>query len=246
MMVKVESLRKVFGPIIAVNDLTFSVEKGEILGFLGPNGAGKSTTMKMLTCFLTPTAGDAFINGYSIQKDPVEVRKLIGYMPENAPLYGDMTVIDFLHFVADIRRIQIGEIEGAIERVVQLCALGDVYYQPIETLSKGYRKRVSMAQALIHDPPLLILDEPTDGLDPNQKHEVRTLVKNLSQNKCVILSTHILEEMDAVCSRAIIIAHGKILFDNAAEQLKQKSQYGKIDDVFRAITMGVDVEGVTL
>lgn len=245
-MVKVDSLCKSFGPIMAVDNLTFTVLKGEILGLLGPNGAGKSTTMKILTGFLSPSSGDAFIMGSSVVTDTLNVQKHLGYIPENAPLYGEMVVVDFLRFIAEVRRIHPSLIADAIDRVVQLCALEEVYYRPIEALSKGYKKRVSMAQALIHDPPILILDEPTDGLDPNQKFEVRNLVKKLAKEKSIIIATHILEEVEAICSRAIIIASGRLLFDGSAEMLKQKSSSGRLDDVFRAITTGVRVEGVSI
>ncbi len=242
-MIEVKSLSKNFGAIKAVDDVTFQVAAGEVLGFLGPNGAGKSTTMKILACFLDPSSGDATICGKSILEDPIFVRKNIGYMPENAPLYDELTVNEFLQFIADVRGLQNLQRH---QEILQLCALQEVADQMIETLSKGYRRRVSLAQALLHDPAVLILDEPTDGLDPNQKHEVRDLIKKLATKKCVILSTHILEEVEAVCSRAIIIAKGKLLFDGTPGELKRKSQNGKIDDVFRALTTGSKVEGVSL
>lgn len=242
-MIAVKSLSKSFGVIKAVDDVSFQVATGEVLGFLGPNGAGKSTTMKMLACFLAPSSGDAQICGKSILADPIFVRQNIGYMSENAPLYDDLTVNEFLHFIADVRGLSNFERH---QEVLQLCALQEVANQMIETLSKGYRRRVSLAQALLHDPAVLILDEPTDGLDPNQKHEVRTLIKKLAIKKCVILSTHILEEVEAVCTRAIIIAKGKLLFDGTPGELKSKSKQGKIDDVFRALTTESKVEGVSL
>lgn len=245
-MLKVRELSKFFGNKHAVQSISFEVSKGEVLGFLGPNGAGKSTTMKMITCFLEPTSGEVEVGGISIIKDQVGVKKQIGYMPENAPLYEEMTVYEFLEFMSELREIPIPQREEAISKVVKTCQLNDVQNQFIETLSKGYKRRVSMAQALIHDPEILILDEPTDGLDPNQKFGVRQLIKDLAKDKCIVLSTHILEEVDAVCDRAIIIANGKLLFDGKAGELKQKSSKGRIDDVFRAITTGEKVEGVQL
>jgi len=245
-MIRVTELSKSFDEIEAVKKISFEVKPGEVLGFLGPNGAGKSTTMKMLTCFISPTHGRATVFGKSIQDDPIEVRKKIGYMPENAPLYDDMTVDEFLHFTAQLRGIDKSKEIESVEKVLKTCAIKDVQFQSIETLSKGYKRRVSMAQALIHDPEVLILDEPTDGLDPNQKHDVRTLIKSLAKDKCIILSTHILEEVEAVCTRAIIISSGEKLFDGKPHELKEKSSLGRVDDVFRAITTGVEVEGVVL
>ncbi len=245
-MIRVTELSKSFGEIKAVDKISFEVKEGEVLGFLGPNGAGKSTTMKMITSFISPSGGDATVFGKSIIKNPIEVRKKIGYMPENAPLYDDMTVDEFLHYTAQLRNIEKKDQTEAVEKVIKMCALMEVQFQTIETLSKGYKRRTSMAQALIHDPQVLILDEPTDGLDPNQKHDVRTLIKSLAKDKCVILSTHILEEVEAVCTRAIIISSGKKLFDGEASELKEKSSLGRVDDVFRAITTGQEVEGVSL
>ena len=245
-MIRVTELSKSFGDIKAVDKISFEVKEGEVLGFLGPNGAGKSTTMKMITSFISPSGGDATVFGKSILSDPIEVRKKIGYMPENAPLYDDMTVDEFLHYTAQLRNIEKKDQVEAVEKVLEMCSLKDVQFQTIETLSKGYKRRTSMAQALIHNPKVLILDEPTDGLDPNQKHDVRTLIKSLAKDKCVILSTHILEEVEAVCTRAIIISSGKKLFDGEASELKEKSSLGRVDDVFRAITTGKEVEGVSL
>ena len=245
-MIRVTELSKSFGEIKAVDKISFEVKEGEVLGFLGPNGAGKSTTMKMITSFISPSGGDATVFGKSILSEPIEVRKKIGYMPENAPLYDDMTVDEFLHYTAQLRGLEKKGQAKAVEKVIEMCALKDVQFQTIETLSKGYKRRTSMAQALIHDPQVLILDEPTDGLDPNQKHDVRTLIKSLAKDKCVILSTHILEEVEAVCTRAIIISSGKKLFDGEASELKEKSSLGRIDDVFRAITTGQEVQGVSL
>lgn len=245
-MIRVTELSKSFGEIKAVDKISFEVKEGEVLGFLGPNGAGKSTTMKMITSFISPSGGDATVFGKSILSDPIEVKKKIGYMPENAPLYDDMTVDEFLHYTAQLRNIEKRDQTDSVEKVIKMCALKEVQFQTIETLSKGYKRRTSMAQALIHDPQVLILDEPTDGLDPNQKHDVRSLIKSLAKDKCVILSTHILEEVEAVCTRAIIISSGKKLFDGEASELKEKSSLGRVDDVFRAITTGQEVEGVSL
>lgn len=198
-MISIKELSRNFGSIVAVKDVSFSVGKGEVLGFLGPNGAGKSTLMKMLACFLKPDSGTATICGYDILENPVQVRKSIGYMAENVPLYNEMTVGDFLNFVCDAREIKGNNRKQALDRIVPMCSIESVYHQTIETLSKGYKRRVGLAQTLIHDPEVLILDEPTDGLDPNQKHEVRELINNMSEDKCIIVSTHILEEVEAVC-----------------------------------------------
>jgi ABC-2 type transport system ATP-binding protein len=245
-MIKVSGLSKFYAKKKVVGEITFEVNKGEVLGLLGPNGAGKSTTMKMLSCFIAPSKGDASIQGLSILKNPDQIRKSIGYVPENAPLYEEMYVWEFLEFIAELRGIPVLERDAAILKVVQMCSLDGVRNQKIDTLSKGYKRRVSLAQALIHDPEVLFLDEPTDGLDPNQKHEVRTLLKSLSKEKVIILSTHILEEVEAVCSRAIIISQGKILFDGTPDTLAGKSQTRKVDDVFRAYTTGGPVQGVSL
>lgn len=234
-MINIKELKRNFGSIVAVNGVSFNVEKGEVLGFLGPNGAGKSTLMKMLACFLKPDSGTATVCGYDILKNPVEVRKSIGYLAENVPLYSEMTVGDFLNFVCDARGIKGNNRKQALDRIVPMCSIESVYHQTIETLSKGYKRRVGLAQTLIHDPDVLILDEPTDGLDPNQKHEVRELINNMSKDKCIIVSTHILEEVEAVCSRAIIIAKGEILVDSTPEKLKEEHQCG-LDEIFRKIT----------
>ena len=245
-MIEVKKLEKHFGMIRAVDNISFSVKKGEVLGFLGPNGAGKSTTMKIIAGFILPTSGDVLVGGKSVLSDPIEVKKQIGYMPENAPLYDDMIVEDFLKFMVELRELPEETRASRIAEIIDLCFLQKVKNQKIETLSKGFRRRLSFAQALIHDPEILILDEPTDGLDPNQKYEVRELIKKLGKNKCIILSTHILDEVEAVCSRAIIISEGKILFDDQPHVLKQKSDKGQVDDVFRAITTNQAVEGVIL
>lgn len=234
-MINVKELRRTFGPIIAVDNISFDVDKGHVLGFLGPNGAGKSTAMKMLACFLRPDSGTATVCGHDILKDPIAVRKSVGYLAENAPAYNEMTVGAFLNFVCDARQVDSKARKKALDRIVPLCSINSVYHQVIDTLSKGYRRRVGLAQALIHDPDVLILDEPTDGLDPNQKHEVRQLINEMAQNKCIIISTHILEEVELVCNRAIIIAKGKILVDSTPEDLKKEHNM-PLDEVFRKIT----------
>jgi ABC-2 type transport system ATP-binding protein len=234
-MIDVKKLRRTFGPIVAVDDISFKVEKGQVLGFLGPNGAGKSTAMKMLACFLAPDSGTATVCGHDIIRDPIAVKNSIGYLAENAPAYSEMTVGSFLNFVCDTRRIVGRMRKQALDRIVPTCAIESVYHQTIETLSKGYKRRVGLAQALIHDPKVLILDEPTDGLDPNQKYEVRQLINRMAEDKCIIISTHILEEVEAVCTRTIIIAKGKILVDSTPDDLKK--QYNcSLDEVFRKIT----------
>jgi ABC-2 type transport system ATP-binding protein len=234
-MIEVQHLRRCFGPVVAVDDISFTVRKGDVLGFLGPNGAGKSTAMKMLACFLTPDGGTATICGHDILTDSVKVRQCLGYLAENAPSYNEMTVAGFLDFVCDARRISGAARKQALDRIVPMCSIDSVYYQTIETLSKGYRRRVGLAQALIHDPAVLILDEPTDGLDPNQKHEVRELINRMAKDKCIIISTHILEEVEQVCTRAIIIARGQILVDSTPKALTDEYGCG-LTEVFRKIT----------
>lgn len=224
-MIKVQNLSKNFGNFIAVKDLSFTVKKGEVLGFLGPNGAGKSTTMKMITGFLNPTNGTVFVCGEDVTKKPIEVKKHIGYLPEGAPAYDDMTVIGFLRFIASIRGYRGSEKENRINDAVEKSNLKDVLYKTIVTLSKGFKRRVGIAQAILHNPPVLILDEPTDGLDPNQKHEVRNLIKEMSKDKAIIISTHILEEVDAICDRAIVIANGELKFDGTPRELEATSIY---------------------
>jgi ABC-2 type transport system ATP-binding protein len=224
-MIEVRNLTKAFGAKLAVNDVSFSVDRGEVLGFLGPNGAGKSTTMRMITGFIPPTAGDVVIGGFDIEKNPIAVKQIIGYLPENAPSYTDMTVRGFLNFTAELRGFRGVEKARAVERVVEMCFLGSVLHQSVETLSKGFRHRTCFAQSIIHDPAVLILDEPTDGLDPNQKHEVRSLIREMGEKKAIIFSTHILEEVEAVCSRAIIIDSGRIVANGTPGELKQKSTH---------------------
>src|SRR5438309_7124529 len=224
-MLEIRHLVKSFGPLVAVDDVSFAVPKGEVLGFLGPNGAGKSTTMKMITGFLSPTAGTAIICGYDIATQPIAAKRHIGYLPEGAPAYPDMTPADFLDCIAHIRGFSGDEAMRRIDRVVEMIRIGEVMHQPIETLSKGFKRRVGVAQALLHDPDVLILDEPTDGLDPNQKYEMRTVITAMRPDKAIIISTHLLEEVEAVCSRAIIIAHGRILADGPPAELAERSRH---------------------
>jgi ABC-2 type transport system ATP-binding protein len=224
-MLEIRQLVKCFGPLVAVNDVSFTVPQGEVLGFLGPNGAGKSTTMKMITGFLAPSAGTAIICGYDIGTHPIAAKRHIGYLPEGAPAYPDMTPSDFLDFIAHIRGFSGSEAKRRIGRVVEMIRIADVMHQPIETLSKGYRRRVGVAQALLHDPDVLILDEPTDGLDPNQKYEMRKIITAMRPEKAIIISTHLLEEVEAVCSRAIIIAHGRVLADGTPAELAERSRH---------------------
>src|SRR6476659_1413339 len=224
-MIRVQNLTKNFCPKVAVNGISFSVEKGEVLGFLGPNGAGKSTTMRMITGFIPPTAGSVSVGGFDVVENPIPAKRLIGYLPENAPAYTDMTVYGFLKFAAEIRGLRGDTRNKAVHRVVEMCFLEPVLHQSVETLSKGYRHRTCFAQSIIHDPEVLVLDEPTDGLDPNQKHEVRTIIRRMGEKKAIIFSTHILEEVDAVCSRAVIIDRGKIVANGTPAQLRQKSDW---------------------
>ena len=224
-MVEVKQLTKRFKSITAVNDISFKVECGEVLGFLGPNGAGKSTTMKMITGFLAPDQGSVFIQGKDCDEHPIAAKQTIGYLPEGAPLYGDMTPRLFLEFVGKIRGIKNAELDRRLADVIDKVNLESVLNQPIDTLSKGFKRRVGLAQAILHDPDVLILDEPTDGLDPNQKHEVRNLISAMAQQKAIILSTHILEEVDAVCTRAIIIADGKVVADGKPGELQAQSRW---------------------
>ncbi|HOO90229.1 MAG TPA: ABC transporter ATP-binding protein [Syntrophales bacterium] len=219
-MIEARNLTKHFGPIVAVDNVSFTVERGEVLGFLGPNAAGKSTTIRMLTGFLPPTAGTAIIGGNDIIKSSLAARSEIGYLPENAPSYPDMTVTGFLEFISEIRGYSGSEKRRRIGKVIERCFLQEVRFQVISTLSKGFRQRVCFAQSILHDPQYLIMDEPTDGLDPNQKHEVRTMIREMGREKTIILSTHILEEVEAICTRVVIIANGKIVADNTPEKLK--------------------------
>ena len=237
-MLKVENLKKSFGTFEAVKGISFSVKKGEVLGFLGPNGAGKSTTMRMITGFLPPTSGTAVICGHDITTDPVAAKAAIGYLPESAPSYRAMVVEDYLKFIAEIRGFHGKLAREKVEAVIEKARLRPVAKKTIETLSKGYRQRTCFAQAIIHDPQVLIMDEPTDGLDPNQKFTVREMIKEMSAEKAIVISTHILEEVDAVCTRAIVIADGELKADGTPAELKAKDPSGKLDVVFRNLTNG--------
>lgn len=223
-MIQVDHLTKFFGAKRAVDGISFSVQRGEVLGFLGPNGAGKSTTMRMITGFIPPSAGRVTVGGFDVMENPIPARRLVGYLPENAPAYTDMTVAGFLNFAAEIRGLRGEGKKQAIARVVELCFLESVLHQSVDTLSKGYRHRTCFAQSILHDPDVLVLDEPTDGLDPNQKHEVRGLIRRMGATKAIIFSTHILEEVDAVCSRAIIIDRGRIVANGTPAELRGKSE----------------------
>lgn len=233
-MLVIDHLSKHFGPIVAVDDIAMSVGRGEVLGFLGPNGAGKSTTMKMVAGFLEPTSGTASICGVDVLSDPIGAKRLIGYLPEGDPAYGDMSVAGFLAFVAGIRGYDGAERAKRVADAVERADLGNVLHQVIETLSKGFKRRVGLAQAILHDPEVLILDEPTDGLDPIQKHQVRDLIRGMSEDKAIIISTHILEEVDAICNRAVVIAKGKLLMDGTPAELAARGE-GGLDKAFRAI-----------
>ena len=242
-MIKVENLKKVFGAKVAVDGISFTVGRGEVLGFLGPNGAGKSTTMRMVTGYLTPTAGRVSVGGHDLAEQPVLAKSRIGYLPENAPAYLDMTVRGFLRFSAEIRGLHGAARDTAVDRAVETCSLGAVLHQSIETLSKGYKHRTCFAQSLIHDPDVLVLDEPTDGLDPNQKFEARNLIRRMGEKKAILFSTHILEEVDAVCSRVIIIDRGRIVANGTPEELRKRVPSGRLDDLFRSLTLSDTVKG---
>jgi ABC-2 type transport system ATP-binding protein len=237
-MIRIENLVKSFGAKRAVDGISFEVARGEVLGFLGPNGAGKSTTMRMVTGFMPPTSGRVSVGGHDVAQSPIEAKRLIGYLPENAAAYPDMTVEGFLRFAAEVRGLTGAAQKAALHRVVERCFLDSVLRQSIDTLSKGYRHRTCLAQALIHDPEVLIMDEPTDGLDPNQKHEVRNLIRELGKTKAIVFSTHILEEVDAACTRAIIIDRGRIVANGTPEELRAMS------DLAGAVTL--QAEGATL
>jgi ABC-2 type transport system ATP-binding protein len=236
-MIEVQGLIKTYGAKRAVDGVSFSVKRGDILGFLGPNGAGKSTTMKMITGFLRPDAGTATVDNVNVITHPVAVKSKLGYLPESAPAYPEMTVEEFLGFIAEVRGFRSGDGKrDHIERAIALTHLAPVRKQTIETLSKGFKQRVGFAQALLHDPPALVLDEPTDGLDPNQKNEVRTLIKKMAVEKAVILSTHILEEVEAICTRVIIISRGKVVADETPAQLQARQPGARLDEIFRSLT----------
>lgn len=247
-LVETRALIKQFGPVTAVNGISFTVGRGEVVGFLGPNGAGKSTTMKIIAGFLEPTSGEAFVAGHDSQRDPIAARRHLGYLPEGAPAYPDMTVADFLAFVASMRGLSAREGQRRLAELVESIDLAEVWNRRIEALSKGYKRRVGIAQALVHDPDVLILDEPTDGLDPNQKHEMRALIRTLAPTKAIIVSTHILEEVEAICTRAIVIARGKMLADGTPaeflaqaphrdESVPQLVRTTPLEDAFRHITL---------
>jgi ABC-2 type transport system ATP-binding protein len=224
-MIEIEGLTKRFGPVTAVNDLSLRVAKGEVLGFLGPNGAGKSTTMKMITGFLAPSAGRARVCGHDVEMDAIAAQAAIGYLPEGAPAYGDMTARQFLLFIAEIRGFKGAVARARVQSVVGKTELEGVLDQSIATLSKGFKRRVGLAQAILHDPPVLIMDEPTDGLDPNQKHSVRTMIRAMAAEKAIIVSTHLLEEVEAICTRAVIIDRGQIVADGTPGELLSRSRY---------------------
>jgi len=236
-MIEVKELRRSFGPVVAVDGISFSAAKGQVVGLLGPNGAGKTTAMRMLTCYIKPDSGTASVCGHDILTDSIGARRCLGYLAENSPAYPEMTVGGFLRFICDVRQITGAKRKQALDRVVPMCSIDSVYHQTIETLSKGYKRRVGLAQALIHDPDVLVLDEPTDGLDPNQKYGVRKLIGEMAKDKCIIISTHILEEVEAVCSRTIIVARGRILVDSTPRELKEK-HHATLEEVFRKITKG--------
>ncbi|MBY0336732.1 MAG: ABC transporter ATP-binding protein [Acetobacteraceae bacterium] len=231
-LIEIERLTKRFGGFTAVDGVSFSVRRGEVVGFLGPNGAGKSTTMRMLAGFITPTSGTARICGHDVQAEPQAAKRALGFLPEGAPTYPEMTVAAFLRFVADVRGKGVAE----VARAMSLTQIESVRLQPIETLSKGFKRRVGLAQALLHDPPVLVLDEPTDGLDPNQKHEVRALIRAMAPEKAIVISTHILEEVEAVCTRAIVIARGKVLADGKPEDYLVDGR--TMESAFRELTLG--------
>lgn len=223
-MIELKALRKEFGSFVAVQGISLKVEKGEVLGFLGPNGAGKSTTMKMVTGYLTPTSGTASVAGHDVQKDPLAVKSVLGYLPEGAPLYPDMTAEGLFKFIAQTRGLHGDLASKRTAFVIDRLQLASVVRQPIETLSKGFKRRVGLAQAILHDPPVLILDEPTDGLDPNQKHQVRGLIQEMAKDKCIVLSTHILEEVESVCTRAAIVARGRVVADETPGKLASRAR----------------------
>jgi ABC-2 type transport system ATP-binding protein len=236
-MIEVKSLVKTYGHKRAVDGVSFTVRPGDILGFLGPNGAGKSTTMKMITGYIRPDAGTATVAGIDVAQDPVAVKSRIGYLPESAPAYGEMTVLEFLNFIAEVRGYRsCAERRDRVERALARTHLEPVRRQAIETLSKGYKQRVGFAQALLHEPPCLVLDEPTDGLDPNQKNEVRALIKTMAADRAVILSTHILEEVDAICNRIILISNGRVVVDETPEAFHARRPGARLDAIFRELT----------
>lgn len=239
-MLAANNLQKSFGPLTAVRGISFKAEKGEVLGILGPNGAGKTTTMRMITGFLPPTSGTAVVNGFDIGEFPREAKKQIGYLPENAPVYDEMTAWNYLAFIGEIRGFCGVARNKRVDETIENCRLNNVKHQAIGTLSKGYRQRVCLAQALLHDPPVLIMDEPTDGLDPNQKHLVRTMIHEMAARKTIVISTHILEEVGTVCSRAIIICNGAIIANGSPAELKARSRFhGSVELTFKSLNPGI-------
>ncbi len=235
-LIEIERLTKRFGAFTAVDDVSFSVAKGEVVGFLGPNGAGKSTTMRMLAGFMTPTAGTARICGDDVVEKPVAAKRHLGFLPEGAPTYPEMTVTGFLQFCGRARGFHGSDLGDRVAKAMALTQLEGVRLQPVETLSKGFKRRVGLAAALLHDPAVLVLDEPTDGLDPNQKHDVRNLILAMAPEKAIVISTHILEEVGAVCSRAVVIARGRVVADETPAQLAARGP--SMDAVFRTLTLG--------
>ncbi|MCM8530309.1 MAG: ATP-binding cassette domain-containing protein [Lentisphaeraceae bacterium] len=242
-MIKVENLCRNFGEIKAVKNISFSVEKGDILGFIGPNGAGKSTTMRMITGYLTPSSGTVEINGKNLLDNESFCKDSIGYLPESAPMYGDMTVRNFLLFCGDIRGMSTQERKTAVDSVIEKCFLQKVEHQTISTLSKGFRQRTCFAQSILHDPPVLILDEPTDGLDPNQKYEIRKIIRNFGKDKAIILSTHILEEVESLCNRVILLSQGEKKADEPIAEFTARNS--KLSATFRELTVGGKIEEET-
>jgi len=250
-MILINELTKYYDGVCAVDNVSFEAAKGEVLGLLGPNGAGKTTIMRILTCYLRPTSGDVTVKGFNIYDNPVEIKKLIGYLPESAPLYNDMLVYDFLRFVADVREMERSRTESRIKELADMCGINEVMHKPVGELSKGYKQRVGLAHAMMDDPEILVLDEPTSGLDPNQIVEIRGIIKNVGREKTVIFSTHILSEAEATCDRIVIINKGKIAADGAADELKREDggsytihvslQSGNIDDINRVLE---DMHGV--
>jgi ABC-2 type transport system ATP-binding protein len=235
-MIKVKNVSKFYGAKEAVKDISFEVNKGEVLGFIGPNGAGKSTTMRMLTGFIPISKGEISIGGFNIDDASIDAKKIMGYLPESAPLYSNRTVKEFLNYIAELRGFSGVEKKEKVQLAIKKCFLEPVANQIIETLSKGYKHRTCFAQAILHDPDVLVLDEPTDGLDPNQKREVRKLIKDMGQDKAIIISTHILEEIEAVADRVILISNGEKKFDGTADEFKAISPNGKLEEVFWELT----------
>lgn len=255
-MIKIENLTKYYGDSCAVDDISFEIKRGEILGLLGPNGAGKTTTMRILTCYLRPTDGNISVKDFNIHDDPVEIKKLIGYLPESAPLYPDMLVYDYLKFVADVRKIDKSRTDSRIKELADMCGINEVMHRPINELSKGYKQRVGLAHAMMNDPEILVLDEPTSGLDPNQIVEIRDIIKKIGKEKTVILSTHILSEAEATCDRIVIINKGRIVADGSTDELKREAgsdyivlvtlQNSNYDDVKKAMEVIPEVKDVIL